>query len=402
MIKRRSFLAGASALALSQLVSGCNSRQQAALKVRLLQDSIPGQLVGEFRQTLKQSVTLNFDPEEQLQDLFLRLKTWKQQAGKKDTPQGWSLPFIGRRTPAIADLATLGDYWLETAIQQQLIQPLDLENLKGWQQLPPRWKELVRRDREGQLSNSGSVWGAPYRWGSTVIAYRRDKFKDLGWTPKDWSDLWRPELRDRISLLDQPREVIGLTLKKLGASYNTRDLKQVPNLKAELLKLHQQAKLYSSDTYLQPLILGDTYLAVGWSTDILPAVSQYRQIAAVVPLSGSALWADLWVQPAAPTDQSDSEDRQSLIKQWIDFCWQPNSANEISLFSNAASPIITNTSINPANLPTDIQENPLLLPPASVLNNSEFLQTLPKSSLEQYEALWTEIRQSSSSAGSLG
>jgi putative spermidine/putrescine transport system substrate-binding protein len=93
------------------------------------------------------------------------------------------------------------------------------------------WQEIVKRDRQGQVSNTGEVWGAPYRWGTTVIAYRRDKFRELGWTPKDWSDLWRPELRDRISVVDQPREVIGLTLKKLGRSYNTTNLSQVQTLK---------------------------------------------------------------------------------------------------------------------------------------------------------------------------
>ena len=50
------------------------------------------------------------------------------------------------------------------------------------------------------------------------ITRLKNKFEELGWKPKDWSDLWRTELRDRISLLDQPREVIGLTLKKMGFS----------------------------------------------------------------------------------------------------------------------------------------------------------------------------------------
>ncbi|MBD0300982.1 MAG: hypothetical protein ICV85_02050 [Tolypothrix sp. T3-bin4] len=52
MMKRRSFLYGVSALALGQLVAGCNSQQQESLKVRLLQDSIPAQLVAEFRKAL--------------------------------------------------------------------------------------------------------------------------------------------------------------------------------------------------------------------------------------------------------------------------------------------------------------------------------------------------------------
>jgi putative spermidine/putrescine transport system substrate-binding protein len=394
---RRSFLTGAGVLALAQLTSGCRSGNQADLNVQLLKDSIPAQLVGEFRRGLEQPVTLKFDPEKQLKELFSRLQIWKQQ-GEKKNPQPSSLPFplpfMGDKTPAIADLVTLGDYWLEQAIQQELIQPLEIEQLDGWKQLPPRWQELVRRDRQGQLNKSGSVWAAPYRWGTTVIAYNRDKFKELGWKPPtDWSDLWRPELRGRISLLDQPREVIGLTLKKLGSSYNTTNLSQVKNLKEELRALHQQVKFYSSDYYLEPLTLEDTWLAVGWSTDILPVMVSDRQIEAVIPLSGTALWADLWVKPASLAEQSNggkTVDRQSLMELWIDFCWQTKPASQISRFSHAASPIIT--TVKAADLPEDVRENPLLLPSTSVLDKSEFLKPLPKPALDQYQSLWQEIR----------
>jgi putative spermidine/putrescine transport system substrate-binding protein len=297
-------------------------------------------------------------------------------------------------------LVTLGDYWLEAAIEQKLIQPLEISELQGWKQLPSRWQELVKRDRSGKLDKSGPIWGAPYRWGTTAIVYRRDKFEDLGWIPKDWSDLWRPELRDRISLLNQPREIIGLTLKKLGFSYNTTNLSQVPNLKKELLALHQQVKFYSSDNYLEPLILEDTWLALAWSTDVLSLRSSYRQIEAVVPRSGTALWADLWVQPAQVATQSNSTetaDLESLKKQWIDFCWQPKPAREISLFSHATSPIITD--LNPADLPKDLRQNSLLLPDKSILDKSEFLKPLPKLAVEEYQALWKEIRTSSGAKG---
>jgi putative spermidine/putrescine transport system substrate-binding protein len=404
MMKRRSFLVGGSTLALSQLVSGCNRQQQASLDVQLLKGSIPPQMLNEFRKGLKPPVQLNFDPEEQLNNLFERLKTWKEQAENKNSQQRWSIPFIHKKTPPLADLVTLGDYWLASAIEQGLIQPIQVEDLEGWQKLPPRWQEIVTRNRQGQLvAKDGQVWGAPYRWGTTVIAYRRDKFQELGWTPKDWSDLWRPELQGHISLLDQPREVIGLTLKKLGKSYNTEKLSEVPSLKEELLKLHQQVKYYSSNKYLEPLILGDTWLALGWSTDVLSVRSSYSQIEAIMPLSGTAIWADVWVQPASvsnnsnsvntsasPTPAADAKASASLTKRWIEFCWQPQSAKEISILSHATSPLFVG--VDSKTLPKDLQENRLLLPDSSVLDNSEFLKPLSKEALKEYEQLWTQIR----------
>ncbi len=398
MIKRRSFLLGASSLALSQLMVGCNSQRQASLKLQLLQGSIPAQLKGKFRKQLKQAASLNFDPEEQLQIILNNLKTGKAQAKAKEkqTEQESPFDFMGdalnfitrRRKSEFADLVTLGDFWLAEAIKKEWIQPLEVEELAGWQQLPPSWQELVRRNQAGELDKEGKVWGAPYRWGTTVIAYRRDKFERLGWMPTDWPDLWREELRDRISLLNQPREVIGLTLKKLGKSYNTTNLSKVPNLEEELLALNQQVRFYSSEHYLQPLILGDTWLAVGWSHDVMPIVQGERQIRAVVPQSGTALWADLWVQPKTTANVS------TLAQQWIDFCWEFETAEAISLLTNAASPILID--VTPKKLPKTLAENSLRLPDAAILKKSEFLNPLSESTDQQYQSLWRKMRQKKS------
>ncbi len=383
---RRSFLLGTGTLALSQLLAGCSNQSQARLHVQLLKGSIPNQVVKAFRAEIKQSAKLEFTPVEQLKNLFYELQSWQQPTKKTDDWRS-RLPIPAmqsQRSTNLPDLVTLGNYWLAAAIQQQLIQPLDPAKLQQWSNLPSRWQELVRRDRQGQLDAQGQVWAAPYRWGYTVIAYNRDKFRSLGWKPKDWGDLWREELRDRISLPNHPREVIGLALKKLGKSYNTENLSQVPELEQQLSRLQQQVKLYSSDTYLQPLILGDTWLAVGWSNDLLPVMQRYRQIGAAIPQSGTALWADLWVRPAGKAAN------QSLDQKWIDFCWQPQIAQQISLLSKANSPI-------PVQLkPDDIQAGlrRLLIPEPTILARSEFLLPLSQTTTQQYQSLWQAIRQS--------
>jgi putative spermidine/putrescine transport system substrate-binding protein len=385
-MKRRSFLVGGGFLTLSSLLAGCNRQQGASLKVRLLKDSIPAQLLDEFRKSLQDPAALDFAAEAQILDLFARLKSWQLKPTQKDWRSQIPLPFIQPQATSRADLVTLGDYWLTEAIKQKLIQPLDPKPLQRWQQLPPQWQQLVKRNDQGQPDPKGQVWGAPYRWGSTVIAYRRDKLKSLGFTPTDWSDLWREELRDRISLLDQPREVIGLTLKKLGHSYNTPNLDKVSDLKNSLRTLHQQTKFYSSNAYLQPLILGDTWVAVGWSTDVLSAMRRYNQIAAVVPQSGTALWTDLWVRPMNTQEAASS----TLLQQWIDFCWQPEMAHQLSRFTQAVSPILA--TMNRAKLPDVLQNNQVLLPSDEIIKRSEFLLPLSQASLQQYQSLWQEIR----------
>ena len=403
-MNRRSLLLGAGFVALGRLLTACSGSGRSVLRIRLLEDSIPPQILREFRRQVEQPANFEFSSEEQLSRLFKLLQTWRDPVEKtsgwsKSIPTGWfqSLPMSGTLSTIQADLVTLGDYWMADAIQQQLIQPMDLSQLKGWSHLPTLWKRLVTRDRQGRLDPQGDCWGAPYRWGSLMAVYRERPFKSLDWRPANWSDLWRPELKQKISLPDHPRIVIGLALKALGHSCNKPDLASVPDLAAKLAALQQQVKFYSSDAYLQPLINEDTWLAVGWSTDILPTMKRYRQLKAVIPDKGTMLTADVWVQPAA--DESPVQDNAistesnsvNLIQQWIDFCWRPHVATQLSVSSQGASPIFTE--IAPTELPKALQNSPLLLPKVETFRLSEFLEPLSEDISRDYLNLWTMTRQ---------
>jgi putative spermidine/putrescine transport system substrate-binding protein len=187
--------------------------------------------------------------------------------------------------------------------------------------------------------------------------------------------------------VDQPREIIGLTLKSLGYSYNTANISQINPLKSKLLQLQLQAKFYSSEHYLQPLILGDTWLAVGWSGDILPVVARNPNLKVVVPSSGTSLWADIWVKPASNTLASTD-----ILPEWLNFCWQPESAHLISLLTSGLSPVLLTEPRE--QIPRDILKDPFLASDRQVLERSEFLFPLSEKSQAEYNSLWKEMRTS--------
>ncbi len=388
-LSRRSFMHATTFIALTQAISGC-SNPEAVFKILFLENSIPPQLIKDFHQAINNQERVNFQPQAQLEQIFDSLLNWHQ--GKEsDADRRKLFDQILSRPLIYPSLTTLGDFWLSSAIKQNLIQPLAIKDLASWQKLPAIWQKIVQRNDQGNLAADGKIWGAPYRWGSTVIAYQSEKLDKIGLTIKDWSDLWQPELGDRLSLLDSPRETIGLTLKKLGHSYNTENIDSVPKLETELLALHKQAKLYSSDHYLEPIILGDTWVAVAWSTDILPLLKRYPQIKLVIPDSGASLWTDTWVKPqlSKPINNNNSF---KTIAEWIDFCWQPKAAEQISLFTDGISPILS--TIKPKELPPDLKDN--LLSNSQVLHSpkSEFLLPLTAKTEQQYRDLWLKIRQS--------
>ena len=361
---RRSFLLGTTTLALSQIIIGCETKQ-APLNVQLLKNSIPGQVVNQFRKSVESGGKLKFTPIDQIEELFKLLQTWQKPPTNKNQK---SLP---------ANLVTLGDYWLQAAINQKLIQPLSTGKIKNLAKLDEKWQQLVKHDQEGK------IWGIPYRWGNTVIVYNQEKFEKLGWKPRDWSDLWRSELENRISLLNHPREVIGLVLKKLGKSYNTENIHQISSLESELQALNKQVKFYDSKNYLEPLIIGDTWLAVGWSNDIIPMISRYQKFTAVVPQSGTAIWADLWVSPTGVSNDT-------LAYQWLDFCLQPNTSGQIALLTKSNSPIDNNIAIR------DIQKplQNLLLNNSEIFAKSEFLLPLRPEVTKEYEDLFMKMKKS--------
>jgi putative spermidine/putrescine transport system substrate-binding protein len=381
LMDRRSFLISLGTLALSQGLMGCR-RNTSLLQVGLVAQSLPAQLVSRFSSSINAEADLKLLLAANAEQLFTELQ---QNSNPKSEPERQPNflerilnVVLGPPPTAISPVISLGDYWLQTAVDQNLINPWPVNKFKGWDTLDPKWQNMVRRDRQGQPSPVGEIWGAPYRWGATGIAYRKDKFRDLGWTPTDWSDLWRPELKNKISLLDQPREVIGLTLKKLNHSYNTPNLETIPTLLAELKALDQQAQSYSSSHYLQPLLLEDTWVAVGWSADILKTQSEESEIGFVIPQSGTALWSDIWVWPKVGS--SDPK----LLEKWATFWWQSDIAKSLTQFTDAAS------TVRLENLPPGPTAQFLSSQPW--FSNSDLLEPISDTTRQQYESLWQKMR----------
>ena len=172
-------------------------------------------------------------------------------------------------------------------------------------------------------------------------------------------------------------------MKKLGKSYNTENLNQISSLAAELQALNQQVKFYDSKNYLEPLITGDTLLAVGWSRDIIPVINRYQRFAAIVPQSGTAIWADLWVSPRGVNNDN-------LTYQWLDFCLQPKTSKQIALLTKSNSPI--ENTIVAGDIDKRLQN--LLLTDSEIFAKSEFLLPLSPVVMQEYADLFMKMKKS--------
>jgi putative spermidine/putrescine transport system substrate-binding protein len=356
MDRRKFLVLGGAAIA---SIGGCQFSnpfdQRDRLKIVGLLGAIPSKLINQFESASQ--LKAEFKAENLPSKIWQELQNYPNSKDK------------------VPNVTSIGDGWLDLAIANSLIQPIApnlLEKIPQWQKLSPIWQKSVTRNNQ--------VWGIPYRWGTTAIAYRSDKLKfDI----TQWSDLWRSELKLKLTLPDDAREVIGLVLKKMGQSYQQENLVEHQDIFATLTKelksLNSQVLTYTSDNYLQSLLADDTLAAVGWTSDMYKAKRQNPDLKVVIPQDGTALWSDIWVMPKG--------DAPTAAAEWMNFCLTPAIAAQITSLTDAVSP-----SSELEQVPASVKADPIKFFPQEILAKSEVLSPLSSSTLLQYKELWTKMR----------
>ncbi|MDX1976773.1 MAG: extracellular solute-binding protein [Pseudanabaenaceae cyanobacterium bins.68] len=345
-IKRREFLARAIAGGTLSSLSGCFLfAEPDRLQVAALGGGFPSKLLDQFKQQHLKSADF---------------KSYKNYG------ELWEVIRAGKYLP---DLVGLGDSWLDRAIAANLIRSWSIstvaQTFPQWQQLAPVFQATVTRgDR---------VWGIPYRWGTTVIAYRQDK---IAQPLTKWQDLWRPDLQGKIILPQNRREVIGIILKKLGYSYQTPDLAGVADLGKNLQTLHRQVKTYSNDHYLQPLLTGNCWVSVGWTMDLVRTQQLYPDLKIVIAAEGSAIWTDIWMV-------TKKNKNLTLAQAWQNFFLQPAIATQVTALTNTPATIAT-----PQDLPQSVQQDQLKFLDPALFAKCEALLPLPLKTANQYDQIW--------------
>ncbi|KAK9144122.1 hypothetical protein Sjap_004025 [Stephania japonica] len=408
------------------------------LRVVALRGSIPPSWIKDFVLSQGRRLKFNCEFRGSIYDIF------------SDLLSSSSKGVIAPRSAMAADIITIGDSWLGLGIQKGIVEPIEDVEAQDWfKSLCEQWKVYLRRNDCGRLDSNGKIWAAPYRWGSMVIAYKKNKFQKYNLaTIEDWADLWRPELAGKISMVDSTREVVGAVLKYMGASYNTENIEtEVTGGKKAVMQnlgiLQKQVRLFDNNNYLKAFTVGDVWVAVGWSSDIVPAAKRMSNVFVVVPKSGASLWADLWVYPKSysPLHANDILDWKfravasgetfsyqllpfytcrkeewtaipsaskfatssvggrirgpsPLIHQWIEFCTQAARAlpfkQEVIPGATALS-LDTNSSDRAQEL---MKGKPKLdtnliagVPPPEILAKCEFMEPLSDAALEDYKWL---------------
>lgn len=103
------------------------------------------------------------------------------------------------------DLVVASNYVVKAMEEQQLIQPINKENLENLKNISPIYL--------GMDYDPDNTFAIPFMGGITVIAVNTRKCQELGVEIKKFEDLLNPALKNNIVVVDDVREIVGIALK---------------------------------------------------------------------------------------------------------------------------------------------------------------------------------------------
>ncbi len=338
-MNRRVFLMGAAGIA------GC-SRSEPRLNVYNWSDYIGGETIADFEREFR--VRIRYGTYESAPEMLAKVMSGNS---------GWDVVFPSAE-------------FVQPMIGMNLLQPLRHDWLPHLNALDdqfrsPKWDPALE-------------YTVPYMHGTTGIAYQ----KPLGVTA--WRDLWEERMRGRITMLDDPPEVFGACLKKIGDSVNSGATGELQNAAREAIAQKRLLRAYLNAEVRDQLIAGDVAAAQAWAVTAGQAIAAAPdRLAYAFPAEGFARYADT----VAILRESR---RPEMSHRFIDFLLRPEVAAKIVEATQTATANAGALKL----LPAGIRENPVLYPPQEVLARGEWFEPQTAVSQKLRDRLWTEIKSS--------
>lgn len=268
------------------------------------------------------------------------------------------------------DLVIPSDYMVQILIQQGLLARLDKGRLPNvWANVNPRFLGLP--------FDPQNDYSVPYAWGTTGLAYRDDFVHEK---VESWDILFDARYAGHILLLDDPREVFGMALKKLGYSLNSTNPEEIRRARDLLLRQKPMVKGYNSSNFEQDLAAGDAWIAQAYNGNLTFVMRDEPRIRYVIPKEGCTISVDSACIPRnAP--------HKDLAMEFINYFHQPEVAAEFVNDSGFNTP-------NPGAAPHVerwIRDEPAIFPPPAWLGRCEFMRDVGPV-VQLYDRYWTEIK----------
>lgn len=332
-------------LAMSFGFAGCTSSdEKPVLKVYNWGDYIGEGIIKEFEN--KYNIKVVYDTFATNEDMYVKLK-----AGGSDY-----------------DVAIPSDYMIKKMLDEKMLEKIDFNNVPNYKYIDSQFKDLGFDPK--------NEYSVPYMWGTVGIIYNKTMVKE---PVKSWNILWDKKYEKQIFMLDSQRDSIGITLKKLGYSLNTKNIKELEAARDELIKQKPLVLAYVGDEVKDKMISGEGAMAVVWSGDAVFMKKENPDLEYAIPEEGSNLWFDSMVIPTTAKNKKDAE-------LFINFMCDTDVAYKNSEYIGYSTPQTETKKKVSQDLLNDIAA----YPNKDILKNCEVFEDLADS-IKDYDMLWTEI-----------
>lgn len=268
------------------------------------------------------------------------------------------------------DVVLPSDYMIELMISQGMLEELDQEALTNLSNIGDAYLN--------PSYDPGNVYSVPYQGGVAAIAVNTSKIKK---EITSYDDLFDPELKGQMVVLDDYRAVIGMTARSMGYSMNETDPAILSQIEEKLLTLKDNICLFDSDSPKSALISGDASIGMIWSAEIALSMEENPDIEVVYPEEGPYVFMDNWAILKGCKNYDGA-------MQFINFMLDSESAQMVS----EEFPYLCPNTVAVEAMGSEYSDNQAKNPPADVIASGEYVKNLDNDTLEIYNEMWTKLK----------
>jgi len=274
--------------------------------------------------------------------------------------------------PGAFDVCFPSDYIVERMIAKGMLAEINFDNVPNAQ--------YTLDNLLNPAYDPSNAYSVPYMWGTVGILYNTNKVTE---PVESWSIMWDTKYMNDVFMMDSIRDSMGITLKYLGFSMNTKEIPALMAAKQKLIEQKQSGvvKAYQVDETKDKMVAGEGALALMWSGDAQYAIDLNADLAFAVPKEGSNVWVDPMVIPKDARNKENAE-------IFINFLCRPDIAQMNCDYIRYSSPNSGAIEL----MGEEYTSNSVMNPSEDVVARCEFFNDIEENFLSIYEALWMEVK----------
>lgn len=270
------------------------------------------------------------------------------------------------------DVIIPSDYMISRLAAEDMLAPLNFENIPN------------AADVDESFLNPSydpeNAYSVPYMWGTVGIIYNTTMVDEA---ITSWDSLFDKKYAGQVLMINNSRDAIGVALKNLGYSYNTKDQAQITEAVNLLIQQRKDGivQAYVMDEIFDKLEGGEAAIGVYYAGDYLTMKENNPDLAFVVPSEGSNIFTDAMCIPKDALNTANAE-------KFINFMC----STEVGVANCEAIGYSTPLKSVKEALDPEVTSDPVAYPAASVLERCEAFLNLPEDLLKFYDSEWLRLK----------